>query len=195
MLSCSRWRSQRVLCGPILIFQHVMVGSSRKTRKRGRLFTVNCAITGCCTMATLQTCWSIFSTRTKRNTQQSHQKLPSPLEPSRSVQRLITAVFQQLSPIAHSSSRWKALTDSVCFCIAKDMLPYDTVTDPGFRHMLHTFEPRYVSPDRKTIARHYMPLLYEREKAKVTSARPLGYSTSLSPSMDGAHGQTTAMLA
>ena len=93
---------------------------------------------------------------------------------SRSAQRLITAVFQQLSPISHSSSGWKALTDSVCFCIAKDMLPYDAVTDPGFRHMLHMFEPRYVPPDRTTIARHYMPLLYEREKAKVTSTMASG---------------------
>ena len=94
--------------------------------------------------------------------------------PSQSVQHSMTAVFQQLSPISRSSSRWKALTDSVCFCIAKDMLPYDTVTDLGFRHMLHTFEPRCVPPDRTTIARHYMPLLYEREKAKVTSAMASG---------------------
>ena len=54
------------------------------------------------------------------------------------------------------------------------MLTYDTVTDPGFRHMLHTFEPRYVPPDETTIARHYIPLLYEREKAKVTSAMASG---------------------
>jgi len=98
--------------------------------------------------------------------------------PSRSTmahcQRSITSAFQQASAISRSSSRWRALTDSVCYCLAKDMLPFDAVTDPGFRHMLHTFEPRYIPPDRTTIARHYMPELYEREKEKVVSAMASG---------------------
>ena len=50
------------------------------------------------------------------------------------------------------------------------MLPFDCVNDSGFRHMLHTFEPRYVPPDRSTITRHYMPELYDQEKTKVTKA-------------------------
>ena len=85
-------------------------------------------------------------------------------------QRSITEAFEQLSPIPRSSSRWKSLTNSVCYCIAKDMLPFDCVNDSGFRHMLHTFEPRYVPPDRSTITRHYMPELYDQEKTKVTEA-------------------------
>ena len=48
------------------------------------------------------------------------------------------------------------------------MLPFDAVTDPGFRHMLPTFEPRY------TITRHYMPELYECVKAKVADAMASG---------------------
>ena len=43
---------------------------------------------------------------------------------------------------------------------------YDTVNDTRFVKMLHTFEPRYLPPDRKTMASNYniMPKLYEAEK-------------------------------
>ena len=47
------------------------------------------------------------------------------------------------------------------------MQPYDTVNDAGFLKMLHTFEPRYSPPDRKTIACNYMPKLYEAERKRV----------------------------
>jgi len=47
------------------------------------------------------------------------------------------------------------------------MLPFDTVNSPGFQNLVNTFEPRYKTPDRKTIAKHYMVNLYEQEKARV----------------------------
>ena len=47
------------------------------------------------------------------------------------------------------------------------MQPYDTINDPRFINMLHTFEPRYFPPDRKTIATNYMPKLYEVEKKHI----------------------------
>ena len=46
-------------------------------------------------------------------------------------------------------------------------MPYDTVNAASFRHMLHEIEPRYVPPDRKSIATNNMPQLFEREKARV----------------------------
>ena len=85
-------------------------------------------------------------------------------------QQSITDSFKQLETLKRSSSRWKALTNSVCYCIAKDMLPLECVNDKGFRHMLHTFEPRYVPPDRTTLARHYMPDLYQEQRGKITTA-------------------------
>ena len=39
--------------------------------------------------------------------------------------------------------------------------------------MLHSFEPRYVLPDRKTITQHYMPEMYKREK-KIMDAMEKG---------------------
>ena len=40
--------------------------------------------------------------------------------------------------------------------------------------MLHTFEPRYVLPDRKAINHHYMPEMYRQIKIKITEAMKQG---------------------
>ena len=59
-----------------------------------------------------------------------------------------------------SSERYKKLTKAVCYFICKDQQPFNTISDHGFRHMLNVFEPRYVPPDRKTIASNHIPVLY-----------------------------------
>ena len=56
---------------------------------------------------------------------------------------------------------------SICYFLAKDMMPYDTVNAAGFQHMLLEIEPRYVPPDRKSVATNYMPKLYKWEMARV----------------------------
>ena len=48
--------------------------------------------------------------------------------------------FKKLLPLSRSSSRWKALTNAVCYFLAKDLHPVATVNDPGFQHMLKVFE-------------------------------------------------------
>ena len=83
------------------------------------------------------------------------------------MQPTIIESFKSQASLLHTSHRWKSITDSVCYFIAKDMMPYDSVNAAGFRHMLHEIEPRYVPPDRKSIATNYMLQLYEREKARV----------------------------
>ena len=70
----------------------------------------------------------------------------------------ITEAFQQMEPLSQSSKRWKQLNNSVCQCIAKDMLPISIVSNCGFWNMLHTFEPRFVLPDRKT----FTNIIYQR---------------------------------
>jgi len=35
--------------------------------------------------------------------------------------------------------------------------------------MLHTFEPRYVVPDRKTFSKNYIPEICQNEKARATA--------------------------
>lgn len=62
-------------------------------------------------------------------------------------QPTIAKAFERLTPISKDSSRWQTLTESVCYCIAKDMLPLNSVNNPGFKHMLKMFEPRYIPPE------------------------------------------------
>ncbi len=82
-------------------------------------------------------------------------------------QQTITDALQSVTPMPRSSVQWNRLTKAVCFFIAKDMQPLSTVNDPGFRRMIRAFEPRYTPPDRKTIATHYLPQMFETEKKLV----------------------------
>ena len=75
--------------------------------------------------------------------------------------------FLHSTPMASSSPRWNQLTQSVCYFIAKDMQPIDTVNDTGFRKMLKKFEPRYIPPDWKTISSKYLPQMFETAKDRV----------------------------
>ena len=54
-------------------------------------------------------------------------------------QCLIAPFFQEQYPIVRSTLLWNKLTNSICYFIAKDMQPYDTVNVKGFQHLLRTF--------------------------------------------------------
>ena len=82
-------------------------------------------------------------------------------------QATITDSFAKVVPLPHSSERYKKLTKAVCYFICKDQQPFDTINDSGFRHMLSVFEPRYVPPDRKTIASNHIPTMYDAVKQDV----------------------------
>ena len=47
------------------------------------------------------------------------------------------------------------------------MQPYDTINDAGFWHMIATFRPRYAPPDRKTLATHYTPRMFDSETKRI----------------------------
>ena len=52
---------------------------------------------------------------------------------SSSQQLRISVLFKRQLPLAHTFSRWKTITDSVCYFIAKGMRSFQTVNEPGFR--------------------------------------------------------------
>ena len=54
------------------------------------------------------------------------------------------------------------------------MLPVSITSNAGFLNMLHTFEPRFVLPDRRTFTQHYLPELYESERARIATAMKCG---------------------
>ena len=85
-------------------------------------------------------------------------------------QLTIPNTIQATLPLPKSSPRYKTLTNSVCYFLARDMQPYDTVNDAGFRYMLKTLEPRYTPPDRKTIATTHIPKMYEIEKNRIKAS-------------------------
>ena len=76
--------------------------------------------------------------------------------------------------LAQSSTRWKNLTSAVSQFLARDLVPIDTVNDPGFRKMLKMFEPRYALPDWTTFSRHYLPSLHHKQKAIVSGKTASG---------------------
>ena len=84
-------------------------------------------------------------------------------------QPTINEVLSRKQPYPRNSAKLKMLNDSVCYFIYKDMMPYQTVNDPGFRAMLSAFDPRYMPMDRKTLATNYIPKLYDKERERICS--------------------------
>ena len=82
-----------------------------------------------------------------KTTGSAHLSAPLPKD-----QSSIEDSFKKLTPLPRSSSRWKALTNSVCYFLAKDLQPLSTANDQGFLHMLKVFEPQYTPPDRTTFS-------------------------------------------
>ena len=63
-------------------------------------------------------------------------------------QPTLAQVYERSEVFPRQSPRWNQLTDALCYFIARDMQPFDTVNDSGFQHLLHALEPRYVPPDK-----------------------------------------------
>ena len=90
-----------------------------------------------------------------------------PADPTQVAQPTLPAAIQAMLPLPKSSIRYIKITNVVCYFLARDMQPYDTVNDVGFRQMLKVLEPRYFPLDRKTISTRYFPKLFETEREKV----------------------------
>ena len=76
--------------------------------------------------------------------------------------------FVKTNMYYRGSSKWKELTDSVTYCIAKDMLPIRIVENEGFKTLVKKLDPQYELPTRKYISKKAIPDLYSvtRESAK-----------------------------
>ena len=85
----------------------------------------------------------------------------------RSAQASILDSWSKQRPLSSSSKEHKALTNSVTCCLARDMLPLSTVDKPGFRAMLHQFNPRYVLPTCKHFTKVAVPALVNEVKSKI----------------------------
>ena len=86
--------------------------------------------------------------------QQNSEELKEPSKTNSSdAQKQLKESFVAHAPLSHSTTRWKKLTEAVCYYIAKDMLPLDMVSGEWFLHMIKEFELRYnpeALPDNNT---------------------------------------------
>ena len=98
-------------------------------------------------------------------------------------QQKLPELFRQQEAFPRSSSKWIKLTESLCYFLAKDTLPFNTVNGSGFQKFLLDLEPRYKPPDRKTISTVYMPKLYKGKKESIRqglrSCKAFGFTTDM----------------
>ena len=70
-------------------------------------------------------------------------------------------------PYDRKGKKWKELSNSITYFIAKDCLPINTVEGAGFRKMVKTFDSRYDIPSRNHISRIALPSLHATVKQQV----------------------------
>ena len=87
---------------------------------------------------------------------------------SSSTQPSIQEAFSKSVSYQKHTRKWEQLTNTVTYCLCKDMLPIYSVEKKGFRDMLKTFDPRYDLPSRKYFSQTAIPALYTSIKERVT---------------------------
>ena len=82
-------------------------------------------------------------------------------------QPTLAEAFSQLQKYDRKSKQWQQLTDSVTYCLAKDMLRIYSVEKPGFKQMTATFDKQYTLPGHKYFSNTAIPAFYTRTREQV----------------------------
>ena len=95
----------------------------------------------------------------------------------------IPELFTKGQKYERTTRRWREITDSVTYCISKDMFPIYTTEKVGFRRLVETLDPRYEMPSAKYFSNTAIPALFEKTRervvAEVTSARYYSSTTDM----------------
>ena len=75
-------------------------------------------------------------------------------------QMSLLSVLNPTQKYEQKSKKWQKLTDSVTYCLAKDMMPIYSVEKEGFRQLLQSFDPQYELPSCKYFSNTAIPKLY-----------------------------------
>ena len=110
---------------------------------------------------------TIYAAFSKQKTETAKHSQSS--KSTASQQKSITEVLVSSQPYDRKSKKWMELTNSVTFCIAKDMLPMYSVEKPGFQRMLATFDKRYEPPSRNYMSKIAIPHAYNITKEHVVN--------------------------
>ena len=86
---------------------------------------------------------------------------------SKTIQPTIVQAMDKATKYRRSTKKWQKLTDSVTYCLCKDMMPLYSVEKPGFCKMLQVFDPQYDLPGRKYFLQTAIPLLYDSLREKI----------------------------
>ena len=89
---------------------------------------------------------------------------------SRLVQHGIAESLASCTPYDRKSKRWKDITQAVTICLAKDMMPIQTVEKEGFKQLVKKLDPRYTLPKRKYFSKTALPDMYEEYREKVEAS-------------------------
>jgi len=91
-------------------------------------------------------------------------------EKSKPIDKSQPTITNALEKYDRSSKKWKELTDSVTYFLAKDMLPVHTVEKEGFQKLVWTFDSQYQLPNRKYFSNTAIPALYASTRDKVSDS-------------------------
>ena len=81
----------------------------------------------------------------------------------------IPELFNKAQKYNRTSRRLHEITDSITYCISKDILPIYTTEKDGFRRLIETLDPRYDIPFAKCMSGTAIPALYEKIREQVAS--------------------------
>ena len=82
-------------------------------------------------------------------------------------QSTIQESVERAQKYERKGKKWKELTDSITYCIAKDCLPINIVEGAGCKKMINTFDSRYEIPGRNHFSRIALPSLCTSVKQRV----------------------------
>uniref|UniRef100_A0A8C9YIK6 BED-type domain-containing protein n=1 Tax=Sander lucioperca TaxID=283035 RepID=A0A8C9YIK6_SANLU len=83
----------------------------------------------------------------------------------------VTEMFASVTPYERTSKRHVEITEAVAQCIAKDMMPVNTVTKPGLKNLVTTLDKRYSMPSRTYFSQIAIPELHRQSTTDMWSSR------------------------
>ncbi|XP_065831021.1 zinc finger BED domain-containing protein 4-like [Oscarella lobularis] len=96
----------------------------------------------------------------------AEQNADKQAEPA-SKQPTLPATLKRSVTYDSESFRKRKIDDALIKMIALDLQPASVVEDTGFRHLVHTLDPRYQLPSRRSLMRSQLPDLYDKIKANL----------------------------
>ena len=88
---------------------------------------------------------------------------------SAQAQSSIPEFLNKAQKYERTSRRWCEITDSLTYCISKEMFPICTTEKDRFQRFIATLDPRYDIPSAKYMSGTAIPALYEKTREQVAS--------------------------